>query len=78
MLNRNVVFKSRGNAVKSAAEYFALAAVILLGNTLLLSFLTVNLGIDRFAAKLITEAFFFAVSWFTQKLVIFRRKEISA
>jgi hypothetical protein len=36
-----------------------------------LSTLAGTLGVNRFAAKLITEVIFFAISWTVQKYVIF-------
>ena len=70
-MNRRLVFKSRTGFAKSALQYFLLAAFILAGNTIVLSTLAGTLGINRFAAKLITEIIFFAISWTVQKYVIF-------
>ena len=70
-LNRKYVFKSEKSVVKSAIEYFLLAVLILAGNTLVLNFFVNTLFFDRFAAKLLTEILFFAVSWLIQKFVIF-------
>ncbi len=74
-MNRRLVFKSRTGFAKSAVQYFLLAAFILAGNTIVLSTLAGTLGINRFAAKLITEAIFFAISWTVQKYVIFFRED---
>ena len=74
-MNRNLVFKSRTGFAKSAAQYILLAVFILAGNTIVLSTLAGTLGINRFAAKLITEVVFFAISWTVQKYVIFFREE---
>ncbi|MBQ6439623.1 MAG: bifunctional glycosyltransferase family 2/GtrA family protein [Mogibacterium sp.] len=74
-MNKRLVFKSRTGFAKSAAQYIALAACILAGNTIVLSTLAGTLGINRFAAKLITEVIFFAISWTVQKYVIFFREE---
>ena len=41
----------------------------------MLSTLAGTLGINRFAAKLITEVIFFAISWTVQKYVIFFRED---
>ena len=73
-INKRLVFKHRGKLAKTAVQYFALAAVILAGNTLLLSILTVNVGVNRYAAKIIVEIAFFALSWIAQKFLIFREK----
>ena len=70
-LNRNVVFKSDKSAVRSAIEYFALAAFILAGNTFVLQTLTGTLGIGAMAAKVMTEVLFFMISWTVQKYVVF-------
>ncbi len=74
-INRRLVFKSQNSVAKSALQYFALAALILAGNTLTLSFLTAVVGINQYVAKLCTEIIFFVISWLAQKYFIFRRKE---
>lgn len=76
-INRKFVFQSEKNLQKSALQYVTLAAVILLGNTLVLNFFVRQAGLNRFAAKLITEITFFALSWLVQRFVIFRKKEVS-
>ena len=68
-LNKKLVFHSNGSIVASAAPYFALAALILIGNTAVLSLLVNTLGIPQMAAKLLTEILFFALSYFVQKNV---------
>lgn len=70
-MNRKLVFKSRTGFAKSAAQYIALAAIILAGNTLVLSLLAGTFGINSMIAKLITEILFFVISWTVQKYVIF-------
>ena len=75
MMNRKLVFRSRTGFAKSAVQYFLLAAFILAGNTIVLSTLAGTLGMNRFAAKLITEIIFFAISWTVQKYVIFFRED---
>ena len=74
-LNRKVVFKSDKSAVRSAAEYFALAAFILAGNTFVLKTLTGTLGIGAMAAKIMTEVLFFMISWTVQKYVVFYSRQ---
>ena len=73
-INKNFVFKCRGDVVRTAIQYFSLAALILFGNTLLLSFLTGSVGINKFAAKILTEIVFLSLSWLVQKFLIFRKK----
>ena len=74
-MNKRLVFKSRTGFAKSAVQYILLAGFILAGNTIVLSMLAGTLGINRFAAKLIAEVIFFAISWTVQKYVIFFREE---
>ena len=73
-INRKYVFKSQEKVVKTAAQYFALAAVILAGNTVLLSSL-VGAGMNKYVAKVLTEIMFFTLSWAAQKFIIFRKKD---
>ena len=73
-INKRYVFQNRESGLKTAAQYFALAAIILAGNTLLLSVMVNNLGINKYAAKIITEIAFFTLSWITQKFLIFGKQ----
>lgn len=74
-INRKFVFNSNSNIHKSALQYFMLAAVILIGNTIVLSTLVNTMGIGSMQAKLITEIIFFFISWTVQKYLIFYREE---
>ena len=71
-INSGFVFQNRSNMVKSATQYFLLAAAILLGNTLLLELLVHSFGINQMAAKLLTEILFFFVSWSMQHFIIYK------
>ena len=73
-LNRRAVFRSQESAAKSALRYTALAALILAANTLILKALAA-LGLPAMAAKLLTEALLFAVSWLVQRKWVFRSAE---
>ena len=75
-INKNLVFKSRGHVKWTALQYFSLAAMILVGNTLLLSFLTDYAGINKYLAKILTEIVFLSLSWVAQKHLIFRKKNL--
>jgi glycosyltransferase involved in cell wall biosynthesis len=75
-VNRKLVFHSDAGVVRSATQYFTLAACILAGNTVLLSVLVERCGWNRYAAKLLTELTFFSISWLAQKFWIFRKKEV--
>ena len=71
-INRRFVFRSGESALKTGGQYFLLAACILAGNTVLLSALTEILGVNKFAAKLVTEITFFTLSFLAQHFWIFR------
>ncbi|MGE4277518.1 MAG: bifunctional glycosyltransferase family 2/GtrA family protein [Lawsonibacter sp.] len=73
-VNRRLVFKSERHVWASAAQYAALAAAILAGNTLVLSTLVTQYGMNPFGAKLLTELLFFTASWVVQRFVIFPRE----
>ena len=77
-INKHFVFKNRDSVLRTGAQYFLLAACILAGNTVLLSFLVNSLGWNRYAAKLITELTFFTLSWLGQRFWIFRRRRPAA
>ena len=72
-LNRKFVFRSKEPLLRSAVKYCLLAAGILAGNTLVLHFLVSTCSIHQMLAKLITEVFFFMLSWLIQKFIIFRK-----
>lgn len=74
-INKRFVFRNKDSVAKTGAQYFALAACILAGNTLLISFLVNGLGVNRFAAKLVTEVTFFSISFIAQRFWIFRKKK---
>ena len=74
-INKRFVFKNRDSVVKTGAQYFLLAACILAGNTLLLSFLVNTLGFNKYAAKIVTEVTFFTLSFLGQRFWIFRGRQ---
>lgn len=57
-LNRKLAFQGEAYAARTAVQYAVLAGALLMGNTLLLSFLAACLGVNRYAAKLAAESFF--------------------
>ena len=73
-LNRQLVFKDKGNLLISALKYYALVVFILLINTCLLMFLNEICGIPAGIAKLLTEAVLFTASMLLQRLFVFRNK----
>ncbi|MBR4444860.1 MAG: bifunctional glycosyltransferase family 2/GtrA family protein [Solobacterium sp.] len=70
-VNRKIVFKDVFKRSTSAWKYFTLAAGILACNTLILYVLTSFLHIPALAAKILTEAILFLVSWTIQNRYIF-------
>lgn len=73
-LNRRFVFKSEKSLAASAVQYFALAAVILFVNTLLLSALVHTLGMNRYLAKILVECTMFVFSFLVQKTIVFAKR----
>lgn len=73
-INRRLVFKSRDHVARTAIQYFALATLILIGNTYLLTFLIETVRLNAQIAKLLTEVLFFLMSWLVQRFIIFRKK----
>jgi len=73
-INKRLVFKNNDNLLKTSIQYFTLVAVILFGNTILLSVLVNDLLVNKYLAKILTECIFFMLSWLIQRFIIFRIK----
>lgn len=74
-LNRKFVFKSDNNVLKTALQYAALAAGILVLNTLLLTLLVHTCITNQFVAKIVVELVLFTISCTVQKQIIFKKAE---
>lgn len=72
-MNCSFVFH-RTRQVKTAVQYFMLAAFILCMNNVILEGFTQIAGFSVYPAKLCTECLLFGISWLVQKLFIFRRE----
>ena len=72
-LNRKFVFGSEQKLSVSALRYFALAALVLLLNTLILRALAYT-GISSYAAKILTEVILFIFSYCVQNRFVFRKE----
>lgn len=72
ILNRKFIFRSNAPAIKTALEYFCLAAAILAGNSALLTLLINHIRINAMLAKILANFLFFFVNWAVQRFVIFR------
>ncbi len=78
LLNKHLVFAAKeGRKAFSLLQYYALAALILTCNYLLLSFLNEIAGIPLFYSKLLTEILLFALSYTVQRKIIFKNKSIT-
>lgn len=73
MMNCRMVFHKKPT-VKSAADYVALAALIMLLNNLLLQFFLSVPKVPVYPAKILTECTLFLISWVIQKNLIFDRE----
>ena len=71
LVNRTFVFHENENMLKSAVKYFALAMIIMCGNTIVLNLLVSGFGINRMIAKIMTDLCFFIVNWTAQKVMVF-------
>ncbi len=75
-MNCRFVFHTRAK-VRTALDYFALAAFILVMNNLILEFFVQVIHFSVYPAKLLTECLLFFISWLVQRYFIFRKKEIT-
>lgn len=71
-INKRLVFRNRDSVWRTGAQYFLLAAAILVMNTAVVTLLVNALGANRFAAKLLTEILFFFFSYMAQGRWVFR------
>lgn len=71
-MNCRFVFYEK-KTLKTALDYLALAAFILVMNSLALEAFTAGLGIPVYTAKIMTECVLFITSWIVQKYMIFRK-----
>lgn len=71
-LNRKFVFKNKEKAAAKAVEYFALAALILVGSTSALGFAVGHFTLNKYYAKLVIDIFFFIINWLAQRFIIFK------
>ncbi|MGL5406790.1 MAG: glycosyltransferase [Propionibacteriaceae bacterium] len=69
-MNRKLVFSSQTSVISSAIRYATLAIAILAANYFLLKTLIFSLPLA--SAKLLTEALLFGVSFFIQKVFVFK------
>ena len=74
LLNKLIVFKSKGKNAQTFLGYCLLAIGILVGNTAILHLLVNFAHINPYAAKVIVEIIMFVVSWIVQRFVIFKGK----
>ena len=75
-INSTFIFKQKENRGKSILQYFTLACLILVLNTLILYCLNDIIGIPKALAKAITELLLFIISFTVQKAIIFKKKTL--
>lgn len=71
-VNRNVVFKDKGNIRKSIIKYYVLAVFILGVNTTVLYLLVDIVGLNKYLIKILIEVVLFIISYSVQKRFIFK------
>lgn len=77
-VNRRVVFNGDEDTLPAVLKYVALAACVLLVNTLLLHYLFIGaLHMDEFLAKIITECTVFLINFPIQGKFVFKKKKQS-
>lgn len=75
-VNRRVVFKGDEETLPAILKYVALAACVLLVNTLLLHYLFIGaLHLDEFLAKIITEVTVFMINFPIQNRFVFTKRK---
>lgn len=72
-LNKRFVFQSKGNPVWETVKYFSLVIVNININSLLLNGL-VDVGVNRYPAKIAVEFVMCVLGFFVQRFFIFRHK----
>ncbi len=75
LINRRMVFKSKDKILVTAFKYYAVAALILFLNYLLLQVFNIALKIPLSVAKLIVEALLFMISLGLQRFFVFKVRE---
>ena len=81
LLNKFIVFRSKGKTAQNFLEYCLLAAGILVGSSLIISVIENTVPQDTFFTpyvqytKHIVDGAMFMVSWFVQRFFIFKRKK---
>ncbi len=72
-MNCRFVFHTR-RKMRTAFQYFELAAFVLFMNNVILGIFVQILGLSVYPAKLMTECVLFLLSWMIQNMVIFRKE----
>lgn len=71
-LNKKIVFKEKNKS--SLLRYYLLVIVILLLNTAMLGILVNYLAMNKYLAKILVEFILFILSFFIQKIFVFKAK----
>lgn len=74
-INKKIVFNNKDKGFKQVFEYFILAVIILIFNTIILNLFVNCFLMNKYAAKIITEIVLLTLSWIVQKKMIFYKSE---
>lgn len=74
-INKKIVFNNKDKGFKKVFEYFVLAVIILILNTIILNLFVDYFLINKYVAKIITEIVLLILSWLVQKKIIFYKSE---
>ena len=71
--NKKYVFQSKNHTLKKVISYILLALFILCFNTFILNIFISTIYLNKYIAKLITEFILFILSYFIQRVIIFKK-----
>lgn len=77
IINRKIVFKDKGRFWVSLLKYYSLVIVIAAANFALMELFCNILFIPLFWSKIITEVLLFSASYFVQRTLIFKHKQLA-
>lgn len=77
-LNRFMVFRSKGDVLMRAVQFYLLAGILMASSYALLDLTTIIMPGPLWIAKPVTDAILFFVNYFVQNKVIFKKKKRGA
>jgi len=76
--NKRLVFKNDDSILKTGTDYFSLAVVLFILDTLLIRLFYAVFGLNLLIVKIIVGILLFTVSWMVQKRFIFKERTHTA